>query len=411
MGTTRSTSYARPRRKGSAGKNTQMEGSIVKTRELEGHIRKLATLDERKAPMVSCYLEIGNGAPGFQKVLGERAQTLKQSLNMNALRPFEEALSRIETFLQTEIAPWCRGVALFARAGDQPFFLPLQFRVPLPNWIAVGSTPNLYHLVALKDNYDRYVILLGTEAWARIIGVNLGSVTEQIWKMRPALRNRVGHEWPKDQFQDHRRERANQFVNDLIRNLERVMSDGGYVHLILAGSPRVISAMKKALSKSLAAKLVDTVPAAASAQISDVVASTLQSFLEHEELDSQAIADRLVSQIHTHGLAVAGTHGTLQALRSGQADFLVIAKSYDPGTGWECRRCGKVELSLPRPNLCPSCHGLLREFDIREEMVRLAGRLECGVEVVEHSDVLMNLGGVGCLLRFLAPAGYIHAAA
>ena len=55
--------------------------------------------------------------------------------------------------------------------------------------------------------------------------------------------------------------------------------------------------------------------------------------------------------------------------------------------------------------------GLLREFDIREEMVRLAGRLECGIEVVEHSDVLMNLGGVGCLLRFLAPAGYIHAAA
>jgi hypothetical protein len=52
-----------------------------------------------------------------------------------------------------------------------------------------------------------------------------------------------------------------------------------------------------------------------------------------------------------------------------------------------------------------------KSYDVREEMVRLAGRLECGVEVVEHSDVLMNLGGVGCLLRFLAPAGYIHAAA
>jgi rubrerythrin len=361
--------------------------------------------------MISCYLEIGNGAPGFQKVLGERAQTLKQSLNMNALRQFEEALSRIETFLQTGLAPWCRGAALFARAGEQPFFLPLQFRVPLANWIAVGSTPNLYHLVELKDNYDRYVILLGTEACARIIGVNLGSVTEQIWKTRPELRSRVGHEWTKDHFQDHRRERTNQFVNDVIRSLDRVMSDGGYGHLILAGSARVISAVKKALPKSLAAKLVDTVPAAASDQISDVVTSTLQSFLEHEELESQAIAERLVSQIHTHGLAVAGTHGTLQALRSGQADFLVIAKSYDPGIGWECRRCGKVELSLPRPNLCPSCHGLLREFDVREEMVRLAGRLECGVEVVEHSDVLMNLGGVGCLLRFLAPAGYIHAAA
>ena len=119
----------------------------------------------------------------------------------------------------------------------------------------------------------------------------------------------------------------------------------------------------------------------------------------------------MVSQIHTHGLAVAGTYGTMQALKSGQADFLVIAKSYDPGMGWECRLCGMIELTLPQSEPVPGLPvGWSREFDIREEMVRLAGRLECGVEVVEHSDVLMNLGGVGCLLRFLAPEGYIHAA-
>ena len=49
------------------------KGSVVKTRELEGHIRTLATLDESEAPMISCYLEIGNGSPGFEKVLDERA--------------------------------------------------------------------------------------------------------------------------------------------------------------------------------------------------------------------------------------------------------------------------------------------------------------------------------------------------
>ena len=102
----------------------------------------------------------------------------------------------------------------------------------------------------------------------------------------------------------------------------------------------------------------------------------------------------------------------MQALKKGQADYLVIAKSYEPGMGWECRMCGVIELTRPQPNQCPVCQfGVLREFDIREEMVRLAGRLECGIEVVEQSDVLMNLGGVGCLLRYLAPAGYIHAAA
>ena len=386
------------------------KGSVVQTKELVEDIRTLATLAESEAPMISCYLEIGNGSPGLKQVLDERLHTLRQSLKANALGLFDEAFRTIDTFLQTELESWCRGVALFARAGEQPFFLPLQFRVPLPTWVAVGPTPNLYHLVELKDNYDRYVILLATETSARIISVNLGSVTEQIWKTRPELRSRVGHEWTRDHFQDHRRERTNQFVNDVIRTLERVMADGGYGHLMLAGTARVISAVKKSLPKSLEAKLIDTIQASATDQVSDVVTSTLESFLEHEEVESQAIAERLVSQIHTHGLAVAGTHATMQALKSGQADFLVIAKSYEPGMGWECRRCGTLELTLPNPNHCPTCHGPVKEFDIREEMVRLAGRLDCGVEVVEHSDVLMNLGGVGCLLRFLAPERYIHAA-
>jgi hypothetical protein len=37
--------------------------------------------------------------------------------------------------------------------------------------------------------------------------------------------------------------------------------------------------------------------------------------------------------------------------------------------------------------------------DVKEALMRLAGQLECPVEIVEHSDALMSLGGVGCLLR------------
>ena len=38
--------------------------------------------------------------------------------------------------------------------------------------------------------------------------------------------------------------------------------------------------------------------------------------------------------------------------------------------------------------------------DFEEALLRLAGRLERPVEVVEQSDALMSLGGVGCLLRY-----------
>ncbi|MEO8593758.1 MAG: hypothetical protein ABI759_10580 [Candidatus Solibacter sp.] len=372
----------------------------------------MATVDEADAPMISCYLDLSRGAAVCRNEMESRFQTLKKSLPAAASDKFGEAARGIEAFVAGAISSHTLGLAIFSRAGEKPFWLPMEFDVPLPTWIAVGPTPNIYHLVELKDNYDRYVILLTTETSARIIGVNLGSVTEQLWRSRPELRRRVGHEWTKEHFQDHRQERTRQFIHDQIRSLEQVISAGGYGHLILAGSARMIAAVRKELPKRLVEKLVDSVPAGPTDRVSDIVASTLETFLEHEEMDSQALAEKLITQIRTHGLAVAGTHATMEALTAGQADYLVVAKSYAPGYGWQCRNCGKAELELPSPNTCPDCNGAgIRNFDIREEFVRIAEQQQIGVEVVEYSDVLMALGGVGCLLRYLAPANYLFPAA
>jgi rubrerythrin len=384
----------------------------VELTQLETHIRALATVEETDAPMISCYLEVNNGVIGCRDELSARFRILKQSLPVPSAGEFDEAGQRIETCLNEARAPRIRGIALFARGGQKPFWLPLQFEVALPNWIAAGSTPNIYHLVELKDNYDRYAILLTTETSARIIGVNLGSVTAQLWSSRPELRRRVGHEWSRDHFQDHRRERTRQFIHDQIRSLEQLISAGGYGHVILAGNARAIAAVRKELPKGLAEKLVDSVPAGPDDHVADIVASTLESFLEHEEQDSQALAEKLITQIRTHGLAIAGSRACMGALKARQADVLVVVKSCDLGQGWECRGCGTIELELPVPNTCPACRAAqIRTFDIREELVRLAEQQEVAVEVVEHSDILMSLGGVGCMLRYLTPAHYWSSAA
>jgi hypothetical protein len=286
----------------------------VKIEQLDEHIKALSTLEPSDAPMISCYLDVGRTPSDYRTILDDRVHLLRKSLPNKDLGAFEEALTKIEGLLLTGVATVTRGLALFARGGQQPFFLALQFEVPLPNWIAVDSTPNLYHLVELKDNYDRYVILLMTETNCRIIGITLGSITDQIWKTRPELRKRVGRGWARDHLQDHRRERNKQFIHEQIRILAHIMASGGYGHLILAGNARALAEVRKALPKNLAARLVDVVPASTNDPISDVVATTLGRFLEHEELDSQAIAEQLVSLVYMHGLAVAGTLPSLTAL-------------------------------------------------------------------------------------------------
>ena len=112
-------------------------------------------------------------------------------------------------------------------------------------------------------------------------------------------------------------------------------------------------------------------------------------------------------ELRRGGLALAGVTPTLEALKRGQVDVLVIAEAFAPPSGWSCRRCGTVEVSKggrKAAAVCPECGGRsIREVDLRETMVRLAEEKGSFVEVVHQSDVLVNVGGVGCLLRYLTP--------
>jgi peptide subunit release factor 1 (eRF1) len=190
------------------------------------------------------------------------------------------------------------------------------------------------------------------------------------------------------------------------------MSKGGYEHLILAGTPEMTALLRQALPRRLASKLIDVVPAAANDRTSDVVAATLASFIEKEQEESLAAVERLQKEFCSHGLAVAGSRASLQALKCRQVDLLVMATEYVPELAWICTGCDMAEVQESRPAVCPSCGcPRTRELDLKEELVRLAELAGCGVEIVHDSETLMRLGGVGCLLRFLAPDAHCWVAA
>ncbi len=376
----------------------------MELRELQHHIRILATLEETSSPMVSCYINLETNLVDARRTLENQAQKISKGLPVHSHPEFDEALSTIEEYLGNHFLSHTKGLALFTRSGPWPFWLALQFDVSLPNWLAVDTTPNIYHLVELKDTYHRYVVMILTEEKARIIEVNLGSVTEDVWRERPELRQRVGREWSREHYQNHRRNRTDQFIKEQISVLERLMSVGEHSHLILAGNPRLTVRVRRELPRHLTDKLIDTVIASGSNKISDVVAVTLSSFIEQEELESRAIVERLQRNIHTGGLAVIGTKETFKALQRRQVDVLMVAKNYHPSEGWKCLCCGEVRVRQPALNKCPNCNSdELRRLDLREEMIRLAEQRGCQVEVVNQSEWLYQVGGVGALLRYFAP--------
>jgi hypothetical protein len=379
----------------------------MERKNLHDHVRTLITLPVADAPVISCYQALAAGRLTDRNAFDGRVRSLRQNLHIQEQQAFDAALARIEDLLATALLPNSKGLAVFSRAGEQPFFLPLQFQVPLPNWIALDSTPNIYHLVELKDTYHRYVVMLATEESMRILQVNLGAITAQMWEQRPELRERVGREWTKTHYQRHRQERTRRFLQDAVIVLDQLMSAGGYTHLILAGPSPVTSQVQKVLPSHLQKQLIDIVPASGGTRLSDVVQATLSSFVEAEEQESRTTVANLVHQLRTGGLAVVGTGPSYRALRQGRVDMLVLSKEYEPGPGWSCANCGHIDVESERLDTCPECGGCtFRQFNIKEEMARTAAACDCPVEVVEQSDELIHLGGVGCLLSYRLPDEY-----
>jgi protein required for attachment to host cells len=371
--------------------------------KLNLHVRNLVTLSETDSPLISCYVNLEAGRASYRDALDARIKEIRRALSSDQRHDFEQALGHIEVFLASGIKRGANGAALFSRGGGSPFFLALQFRVPLPNLVVVDSVPHIYELVLLKDTFHRYIVLISTESHARIVEVSVGNVTKELWTKQPELRKRVGREWTSEHYQNHRRDRTQKFIKEKIEILDRLVAKGEHTHLILAGNPRTVARVRACLPKRLQDKLVDVVPVANVASTEDVVTATLSAFAEHEQTESMETAGLLLDEIRTAGLAVSGAEATLEALARRQVDVLVLSESYTAPAGWKCRSCETVGVDAA-PIRCPQCgEQTVGEINLMEEMVRMAERFGCTVEIVRNSDVLFDIGGVGCLLRYLLP--------
>ncbi len=344
-------------------------------KDLQECIRSLAMMDETNSFLISCYLNLEKSVAGCREFLRERELMLEKNVPDAWRNNFSKTMGKVHSFLSEKSFHGVKGLAIFSREGSVPFFLTLEFHVPLPNQIVMDLTPHIYPLVELMDTYHRYVVAISTEKNARIIEIDTGTVTETLWMERPELRKRIGREWTKEHYRNHREDRGGKFIKEKIRILERVMSAGGQTHLILAGNPQRTSRLKKALPKRLADRLADTVVIDERAETGSVVEATLSTFIEQEQKESLAAVEMLQRQINTNGLAVVGSKATLEALKRGQADMLIMAKEFYEG-------------------------------ELKEELVKLAVRHGIKIETVSGSHVLNQYGGVGCLLRYLLPDHY-----
>lgn len=344
------------------------KASVLDYDQLAGHITGLATLPETESPVLSAYLDLSSDSAAWRPPLSSWASLARHSFEGRAAAGFDEAVRTLEGLLRGPQE--ARGAAVFCRGGDSPFCLPLLFEVPVETQFYAGGLPAIFPLVELKDRFNRFVLVMVTSEVARIFEINLGEASEMLLAERPELRERLGREWTRQHYQNHRRERHQQFVKEKVAVIERLMAKHGHNALVLAGEPRFVNRLREALPRHLQDRIAGEIRSGfRTARLPTVIDEAIRTFLVQEAQQSHDAVRHLDEEVRRGGLAVVGLEASLRALARHQADLLILSSS-------------------------------LPEAD-REPLVRAAALADTEVETVQDSDLLARNGGVGCLLRYL----------
>lgn len=345
-------------------------------------LQKLAPLDLEDGLMLSIYLDMRpdttGSKPSYRKALtflNDRIRTLEATLlpRSQELTEFQQDVQRVQHYVDEHAEVWLQGIAIFAchRIG---LFEVLETGVPFENQVVLEPKPDLFQLAHLIDEEETVVMALVDTNTARLFVTRRGFLEErQGPNDDPYLYSQFKGIANPNQKRYQRRvdQKRQSFAQEAAKAIEELVKEEGARRIVLAGDEVAIPHLHRALSPTLEPMVheeilrldINTPRAAVKEELRPVVE-------EMEEESSHSVADQLVEAVQAQRLGITGEQETLHALERGQVDTLVLAK----------------EAPLPEQT--------------RAELVRLAALSGAEVESVQAHEALLQLGGVGGLLRY-----------
>lgn len=367
--------------------------SVTRLHELQQQIELLANLRPGATPVVSCYLDLTQGTDRLERFVEHQLAAHAGQMPFHHHRALLSCIGLIRAELAGDLPQQTRGLALFiATDGAAPLLAALPFAMPFGNMVTVSASPDLLPLLRLKAMYGWFMIVLARRDGLQVAEVDLGDVSVRAWAANP---------WKPATGTDPASPRRTIPVTlqDQVRLIERFIHRGGRCPLFLAGDKAVMQGIHELLRPATVSRLLGVLPAPAEQALPETVAACQQALIAFESGEARALSARALHHVRHHGLAVAGVAASLDALRHGAVETLLVAGDCHPEPGWSCAECGATGASRRPPAPCPVCDGNVpRSADRRVELIRLAGQSRVRVEFSDD-DALAYPGGVACLLR------------
>ena len=368
----------------------------------ETAIRELAAFRSSGAPVVSCYLDVD----GRRQVRPQDYELRLESMFRDLTAAAESAASRADLDVITKYVrngfgrSGVRGLAMFSCA-EKGFWQVLALPVPVSNHVTVNHAPAVEPLEQLVHELEPLGVLLVDRQRARMFVYQFGELIE-----RAELFEELPRDYDtRDEASRGTREREQHHTDALVaqhlrHSVEvafRYFKERGFAHLTVGGADDIYAATVASLHPYLRERLTARFPLGVSASDTEICSAALE--IEHRlELEKEnRLVSRLRDSIGTHSKGVAGLVDTIAAINDRRVATLLVSQGYVE-SGWRCPSCG----SLARKGPTCKVDGVEMEHfdDVVHEIVDVALRTGCAVEVCVGSADLDVMGRIGALLRY-----------
>lgn len=353
--------------------------------DINGFIRELSELYDTDSN--DTYVSLYFNKNSDSKFLQRRIKACKAILKGEELKNFTETIDKMEEVFKKNIG---KNVAIFS-SSKYNFLKHISLPMKVENLLVVDSSPYLRPLARIEDEWESFTLLLVNTNYAKIFSVSMGEV-ESTKKLSADIMNRHKKGGQSQaRFNRLRRGAIHAFLSEVIEALQKLADE----KIILAGPGQAKLQLKDMLPKNLSEKIIETIDIDVDDE-KELLKKSFNIVSENEKYESLEAVQHLKEEILKDGLAVYGVKETLDAVKNGQVELLIIQKDKKLA-GWICEQCQVVGTNSKKH--CPHCGKNISQVDVLEEILEFAERTDAKIEFTDSED-LADLGFIGAILRY-----------
>ena len=333
------------------------------------------------------YLSIYINKDANVKFLERREKACKSLLSGEEQKNFINTIEEIKEFLNRNAG---NTLAIFA-SHKYNFFKHVSLPFEINNSLIVDSSPYIRPLARIKDEWESFTLILLNSNYAKIFSISLGKVEQEKNLSADIMNKHKKGGWSQARFQRLRKGAIHAFFSEVRDALEKIADE----QIVLAGPGQAKFQFSDMLSKNLKERIVEVIDISIDDE-KELLKESIHLISKLEERKSKGAVQQLKEEILKDGLAAYGFDDTLNAVKNGQVELLIIEKDYKL-KGYLCEHCQLLKADAIKN--CPNCGGPTSEVDLIEEILEFAERTDAEIEFTNDEEI-HNLGHVGAILRY-----------